>query len=444
MVFVAAFMGENLKKWRDNKIIENDVISYYAYLPATFIYRDLTFEFTKNPPLDFEVKIWTHQANNGAQTLKMTMGLSVLWVPFFMLAHGFAHLAGFTPNGYSTPYSIAVLAAAILYLFIGLWFLRKILLSYFGEWPTAITLVAIVLGTNLLHYVVAEPGMSHVYSFALFNLFLFLCQNWMQKPTYRTAVLAGLIAGLLALIRPSNGIVVMIPVLLLVFNQKTFNVKNIGSQKLLTMAVLAGFLFFLMLMPQLVYWKLITGHWLYYSYNNEGFFFSNPQIINGLFSYRKGWLVYNPVMVFALLGFAFVKKEMTPLRNSLTIFLVVFIYIVFSWWCWWYGGSYGARPMIDVYGIMAIGLAAFIYKIAQTPLWSKCGMAICFALLIYLNIFQMGQYQTSLLHWDSMTEQVYWEIFFKKQWPTDYAEKIKTPDYEKAIRGEKEDLYLFP
>lgn len=73
VVLVAAVMGNNLKKWKDNKIIDNDVVSYYAYLPAKFIYRDLSFEFTKNLPLNFEGKIWTHKAYNGVQTLKMTM-----------------------------------------------------------------------------------------------------------------------------------------------------------------------------------------------------------------------------------------------------------------------------------------------------------------------------------------------------------------------------------
>jgi hypothetical protein len=438
MVLIAAVMGKNLKKWKDNKIIDNDVISYYAYLPPTFIYHDLSFEFTKNLPPDFEGKIWTHKADNGTQTLKMTMGLSVLWAPLFLLAHGFAHLADYPSNGYSTPYSIAILVAAIIYLFIGLWFLRKILLKYFGEWPTTMTLITLVLGTNLLHYVVVEPGMSHVYSFALFNLFLFLCLKWLQEPTYQTTIFTALVAGLLALIRPVNGIVILIPALLIVFSKKSFNINKLGTKRLLKMILQAGFVFFLMLLPQLIYWKQITGHWLYYSYNNEGFFFSNPQIINGLFSYRKGWLINTPIMIFAFTGFAFIKEELAILRNSFLVFLILFLYVVFSWWCWWYGGSYGSRPMIDIYGMMAIGLAAFIYKITQTSLWSKISMSVVFVFFIYLNIYQMGQYRTSLLHWDSMTKQAYWEIMFKTQWPADYAQKIKTPDYEKAIKGEKE------
>jgi len=58
--------------------------------------------------------------------------------------------------------------------------------------------------------------------------------------------------------------------------------------------------------------------------------------------------------------------------------------------------------------------------------------------LICLNQFQMKQYQTSLLHWDSMTKKAYWGIIFKQKWPDNYTEIIKAPDYDKALKGEKE------
>ncbi len=55
------------------------------------------------------------------------------------------------------------------------------------------------------------------------------------------------------------------------------------------------------------------------------------------------------------------------LRNFVPILLLftLFTYVIFSWWCWWYGGGLSIRPMIDVYCIFAIGLAAFIHTILQ-------------------------------------------------------------------------------
>lgn len=94
--------------------------------------------------------------------------------------------------------------------------------------------------------------------------------------------------------------------------------------------------------------------------------------------------------------------------------------------------------MIDMYGIMAIPLAAFIQKIGSTKNWAKVVVALLFVGILWLNQFQTNQYRTSLLHWDSMTKEAYWGIFGKKSWPEGYDKMIKTPDYEKALKGEKE------
>jgi hypothetical protein len=168
------------------------------------------------------------------------------------------------------------------------------------------------------------------------------------------------------------------------------------------------------------------------------FYFFKPQVINGLFSYRKGWLVYTPVMIFAIAGFIWLRKYANSLFLPILIFTVINIYVVYSWWCWWYGGCYGSRPMIDMYGIMAIPLAAFLERVWTSKVWMKSIVAIVLVGLVWLNQFQTSQYRTSLLHWDSMTKEAYWGIFGKKTWPEGYDKMIKVPDYDKALKGEKE------
>ena len=82
LLVVCGWYGKNLNTWGKNKIIQNDVVSYYAYLPATFIFNDLTFEFTKTLPEDFEGTIWLQTAPSGKPILRMTMGMAILWIPF--------------------------------------------------------------------------------------------------------------------------------------------------------------------------------------------------------------------------------------------------------------------------------------------------------------------------------------------------------------------------
>ncbi len=133
----AVMMGSfcYLKKWKaaetPGKIINWDVTSYYSYLPATFIYGNLTLEFLKKYP---EKKFEEHHqffyqiAPNGNRVCKFTMGMAILYSPFFFLAHGCAHLFNYTADGFSLPYEFFLNLSCLFYLSIGLLYLRKTLL----------------------------------------------------------------------------------------------------------------------------------------------------------------------------------------------------------------------------------------------------------------------------------------------------------------------------
>jgi len=438
LVLVNGWYGNNLKRWKDNKVIDQDAVNYYAYFPATFIYHDWTFQFTKNLPPDFEGRIWLLPTPDGKQVLKMTMGLSILWAPFETIAHWYAKMSHYKADGYSKPYSVAIFIAALFYLALGLFVLRKLLLKHFSEITTGIVLFLVVIGTNLMYYVISEPGMSHVYNFCLIILLIHFTIKWLEHPSWYFSVAFGLVVGLIILIRPVNIITLFIPLLWGVTSIKEIKKRFswlLSNWKMLSLAV---FVSLLVVLPQLVYWKVATGHWIYYSYQKEGFYFLNPHIIDGLFSYRKGWLLYTPIMAFALVGLVFLKKYVQGASLAIIVTLGVAIYVIYSWWSWWYGGSFGSRPMIDFYGLLAIPLAAFIQQVIRSKWIIKSVVILVLGFLVYLNQFQMSQYRTSLLHWDSMTKKAYWAIMFKKSWPPNYDKLIQSPDYKKALKGEDE------
>ena len=60
-----------------------------------------------------------------------------------------------------------------------------------------------------------------------------------------------------------------------------------------------------------------------------------------------------------------------------------------------------------------------------------------------LNLFQTLQKRKGVIHWDSMTKEAYWEFFFtpKMNTSSDWDKQkniLKTPNYDKARKGEKE------
>lgn len=280
--------------------------------------------------------------------------------------------------------------------------------------------------------------MTHAYSFFLFALWLRLTTVWHARPKPGTALALGATLGLITLVRPSNAVVALVFLLYLPDPPGTWRRKLDLLQRNSTHLVPALIAALLVLSPQPAYWKYFTGSWFYDSYGVETFFFNRPHIIDGLFSYRKGLLVYTPVMALAFAGFAFLWSRARPWVWSVTVFTMVNLYVDFSWWCWWYGGSFGLRALIESYVIWAVPLAAFYEVLLSSQRAVKSVAIAVVGALIAVNLYQTWQYRRAFIHWDSMTREAYRSAFLSSQPPADYQQKLRAPDYERALRGERE------
>ncbi len=436
IILAALYTDFNTKQWeKPTKIIEWDVISYYAYLPAYFIYRDVTLKFKDNYTGNHKFVFWGKKLSNGNYLIKTTMGLSFMYAPFFFVANEVAGHYGYDPGGYSIPYRFAIVMAALFYLFLGLMFLARVLRVYFSKTVTALTILSIGLGTNLFWYSTMEPGMSHVYSFALVSVFLYLTILWHRRSTQLRAVFLGLVIGLLTLIRPVNILIVLFFLFYDVKSGQDFKNKYLLYRHKFPHLILMVVFGFLMLLPQLLYWKTVTGQWLYYSYGKEGFFFLHPQLINVLFSFRKGWFVYTPIMIFAVAGIYFLFKKYKQLFMAVLLLLLLYLYVVSSWWSWWYGGSLGQRELIDIYPVMAFPLAAAMSWIISRKTRLVYPVALLLIFSVLLGAFYNVQYYYGSIHWDSMTRQAYFDSFGRVHPSQRFYKLIKTPDYKDALLG---------
>ena len=164
----------------------------------------------------------------------------------------------------------------------------------------------------------------------------------------------------------------------------------------------------LILSIQLIIYKLQTGSFFVYSYGDEGFNFGSPQIINFLFSYKKGLFLYTPICLISLLGFAFILRNKFKFITLLS-FLFLVVYILSSWWMWYYGGSFSSRVMVDFLPFFAILLGLLLQGISKTYLRRIC-FTVCF-LLIMLNQIQTLQYRYYIIHWSNMNKESYWNTF---------------------------------
>lgn len=416
----------DLKKWEKHHILIWDVSGYYLYLPSVFIYDDIkTNSFLNN--IEDKYRLSGKKKNYGILKLinqntlfKFTMGMSILYAPFFFIADIYVNYTNYPGDGYSIPYQFMIAIGSIFYALIGLLILRKILLNYFKDISVAFTLIIIALGTNYFYYVTYEGAMPHNYLFTIYCAIIFFTIKWYESYKIIYALLLGGLIGLATLIRPTELLTVLIPILWGISSKSDLSqkIKLILEKKshvllMIIMTLMVGSL-------QLCYWKYITGSWVVNSYKGEGNFnFQHPAIINGLFSYKKGWLIYTPVMVISLLGIISLKKYIKHIIPLIIIFFIINIYIVFSWNPWWYGGSFGSRVLIQSYALLCFPLAGFIESLSSknyniTILKNKITKVCCFALILFfiaLNLIQSWQYKHGLIHWSDMTKEKYWEAF---------------------------------
>jgi len=440
IAILVIFINLNSKPWKHGRVVHDDIISYYCYLPAAIIHHDLTFEFTKANRDFYANKYWPLKTPEGKEVVKMTMGLSFLYLPFFLIGHITALVNGAAPDGYSSPYLIFLQISAIAYLLLGLIILRNVLIRWFKPRVVGLVLIATFIGTNMLHYSTLEATMSHVYNFSLFALFFLLTVKFWESQKVKYWLFLGLLTGLISLVRPTNGIVVLFFAFWGVDSTSVLKGRFVFLLKNWRFITLAAILAFAVWIPQLLYWKLATGHWLYYSYNNEGFFFLNPHILDGIFSYRKGWLLYSPIMILPLIGVVLLAvKKRFDWFWPLVIFISINIYIIFSWWSWWYGGGLGSRPLIESYAFLTLPFAYFINWIDE-KLWSKiAGYSLLTVLALY-GLMVNFQYRFMAIHWDSMSKAAYWDSFLRLKPSGRLNFLLQTPDYESAIEGKKENI----
>lgn len=432
-LIIAALLIISTKGWRNEKgVIAMDVVSYYAYLPATFIFHDIKLENRES----FDKGIfWPEPLPDGNQVIKTTMGMSILYSPFFFISHAIASLSGQEAYGYSSVYKLGLLLSSLFYLFIGLLFLRRILKIYFSESIVALTILVIVLGTNLLNYASYDACMTHVYNFALINVFVWYTIKWYKNQRLPGLIFLGMLSGLITLIRPSNMVVLVFFFLYGVSSKETLvqRVRLVFSR--FHWFLLMAFAFTLVWVPQFLYWWYVTGSFMVDSYPDERFFWGNPHIIDGLFSYRKGWLVYTPVMVFALLGIVLLFRKMKDFSWAVLVFMVLSLYIIVSWWCWWYGGSFGMRSFVDYYGLLAIPMALFFTEIWKLGKHYNLIVYSIVVLALAQNNFFLEKYKRSSLHYDATTKASFWHSFWHIRPQNGYWELLESPDYSKALEG---------
>ena len=386
-----------------------DGLGYYMYLPSGFIYDDFS-KLEWFPEMDEKYHLsegnfyQAHKAENGNYVNKYLGGVSIMQAPLFGIAHVIALNSDYPADGFSPPYQYSLAYGALFYCLLALFMLRKILLRYYDDLAVSISLILLFLASNLVQYISVDAGLSHVYIFPLYVLILYATIKWHEKPTLFWAASIGLIIGLATISRPTEAIMLFIPLL---WNTQSKEDKKEKwalvkkNKKHIYVALTFGLLGIL---PQIIYWKMTAGTFIHDVGSSWRFLTPFFQV---LFGWGTGWFIYTPVTILFIVGFFFMKNM--PFRRSVIIFSLLNIWIVISWADWKYGAQYSTRALTQSYPVFALPLTAVIHHILQKK-W-KWMLIPVGAYLIFVNLFQIGQYNDGIIHSRDMNRLAYGRIY---------------------------------
>jgi hypothetical protein len=413
--------------------INSDGGGYYAYLPQYLIYKTKHFEFAhfiqkKYPKEKFFQGI--SPKNNTEFQDKYFIGTAICISPFFLVCHQLTNSFSGDADGYSLSYQASMFVAALAFWLLGVLSLLSLLQKFqISRSAILIGIIGLTFGTNLNYYIVYDPSFSHVYTFGMVAFFLLKIKLYAENQNKKDLVWLFFLLGLITIIRPTNFLIVLfIPFFFKSFNELWERIKIIFSKQkiaLLIGSLIFGFLIFLQ------FWNIHSQHgvWQFNAYSAEGFdFLSNPKIPEVLFGFRKGLFIYSPFLLLIFPALWFLYRSNRFAFIWFMIFTSIYIYVLSSWWCWYYGGSMGMRAMIDIFPVLIIPIIFIFQKLNR---FFK-GIIIVFVFfMIQYNLILNFQLLRSILHYSEMNKVRFEQIFLQKGARFEWVFHNTQPYFEK-------------
>lgn len=401
-----------LRGWHPLRVTTWDAFGYYQYLPAIFIYHDIERQdWVAGVDSAYHVigdggLYQLMDLENGNRATKYLGGTAMMELPFFLVGHAIAGITGHRQDGFSPPYQWAIAIAPLVYCCFGLWLFRRVLLRWFSDVVVAFVVPTLVLATNTIQYISVDGAQTHGFLFALYCAVLWTTVKWHEAPRKRWALATGAIIGLACVTRPTEAIMLFIPLL---WNT---GIKEMAERKWGSVSAHRSHVFlssgaaFLMLLPQMAYWKVVTGSFIFDVGSKWDLLDPHWRVLVG---WEKGLIIYTPITLLFIVGLFFMRGR--PWLKSVLAFSLLNLWIIIAWHDWRYGGSYSARALVQSGPVWGLAFAALVDKTFGTrwrwPLITACTYLLC------VNLWQIRQYNNGVIKYDGMTRDEYARIYLK-------------------------------
>ena len=381
--------------------LQSDGFYYFAYLRSLAFDRDVNF-MNDYRLLGLGDKTYLFQpTRTGHAESAWTIGPAIVWSPFFATGHVVAnrlHAKGLdvATDGTSYPYRQAVAVAGLFYGLLGCWFVYRLVLLFFPGRIAGAAVFLTMAGSFMAWYLVKEPTMTHAPSMAAVAGFTWAWAATQGNRSLRAWAGLGLLAGFMALIRWQNLLFALLPgidALVSLIRAARANDRATLQQTLAGSAVFlvcaaVGFL------PQMLAWQALYGSLIARSPVGPQIRWTDPHVVDILWSARNGLLSTAPILYLGALGLvAFsVARPVTGLPSLLAVGVMIYFNACIQ--DWWGSAGFGGRRFDGTIPLFALGLAVFIHHAARIVQRHATGAVIGLLVLIAVwNAALMGAAQ---------------------------------------------------
>ncbi len=406
LLAAALFLFQSLFLIKDNDIIKlNDQAYYYSYVRSALIDKDFNFvnEYNYFNFTDYKI------TKEGLPSNRYSIGFPLMVYPFYAAAHlsiPILNTIGLSiqKDGYSKLHQLSFCLGSIFYGIIGLYLCFLFLRKYYTEKVSSLSILILVLTTNIFYYYSIEPFMSELCSFFSVTLFLYLWQRTLTTERKLLFFGLGLAAGLMIIVRQQNAAFLAIVPIGYLWSRGSLPAMNVlNSTALIVGGILLG------LVPQLFAWNEIFGSVVVDSYRGYSFTYKyEPKILQVLFSTKHGLISWHPVILLCLTGLFLSIRKHARIAVPFIVAFLLQLYIISSWYYWWFGYSFGHRGFVSCTLIFAFGIAYFINQnfVKNNPV----KFATFFCLLSFWNMLLILSYLSDMI---PKEDYFYWTDLFR-------------------------------
>lgn len=325
------------------------------------------------------------EAPNGHLTSAYPIGSAIVSFPLYLLFFACLKLSALVQSGFSDPASLAIdlLSPEFDYQ-------RQFFEKLAGSLLTAFAAVLFYLAVRLKFSPAVAIGSTFIYAFATLNwavssqglwvhtvsnlvlICLMLCllkANQTQgNQQERLLLAAGCFCGLLPGIRPTS----------LLFTATVFAYSLITYRRTSIFVFLGSFSFLLNAAWNVHFFGLsfkslfVGGDSRLLgtssgSYKTDDLRYSIEAFLGLLFSPSRGFLIYSPIVLFALPGIRCVFRRKADPDERLLVWLTIASVILFFHYCiyvpWWGAITYGSRFFIDILPVVCYLISYFLARL---------------------------------------------------------------------------------